>query len=137
MPCRNDYTEQSGQQLESIRVCTNLCYLFRMIGKRPPDWVIATTNNYYGNVARLDEATKILCSTIRSLTDEELEKYVYDGHSAEARKLAGWWDRHQEWDARRIKEEEEERKRQETRAAAIKKLSTEELLALGLIDTNG
>ena len=109
MPCRSDYDPPSGKQLESIRVCELIIYLWGRIGRDVPDWIVETTKEYYGNVARLDEATKILCETCRSLTEEETEQLIYDGHDAGARRLAGWWDRHQEWDKRRIAEEKKER----------------------------
>ena len=132
MPCNSDYLAASGQELESQRVCQLLAYLYGHVEKTVPDWVAKAADDYYGNVARLDEATKMLCECCRLLTEEEAGQFIYDGHNPEARKLADWFDRHQEWDRRRVKEEDETRRRVILKGRALKKLSTEEIEALGL-----
>lgn len=133
MPCKSDYLEASGQELESKRVCRHLIYLFGKTGETVPGWVLEAAEDYYGNVNRLNEATKMLCECCRGLTKVEVEKYIYDAHSEKARGLAGWWERHQEWDARRVKEEKETRARVVARDRALKKLTKVEIEALGLI----
>jgi len=133
MPCQSDYLAASGQELESIRVCTLLVYLKRKLNKVAPGWVIKAAGDYYGNVARLDEATKLLCELCRNLTAEEREEYIYNAHNNISRQLADWWERHQEWDERRVDEEEIGRQRVVTRARALKKLTEDELRALDLI----
>ncbi len=132
MPCNSDYLAASGQEAESVRVCKLLVYLYHNLGKLPPDWVIEATGDYYGNVARLDEATALLCSLLRSLIPSEEKAYVYNAYNKTARDLANWWERHKEWDERRVKEEEETRKKIITKGRALKKLTVEEMEALGL-----
>jgi hypothetical protein len=132
MPCNSDYLAASGQELESVRVCGLIMYLYEKVGCEVPSWVIAAHENYYGNVNRLDEATQMLCACCRRLTAEEVEQHIYNAHDKTARDLASWWERHQEWDARRVKEENESRKRIMLKDRAIKKLSVEEREALGL-----
>jgi len=66
------------------------------------------------------------------INGRDMEAIVYDAHSEQARKLAGWWERHQEWDKRRVREEEETRKRVMAKERALRKLSPEEIEALGL-----
>ena len=136
MPCNSDYLAASGQELESKRVCGFLIYVFERLDKIVPWWVTSATKEYYGNVARLDEATKMLCETCRSLTSSETEKIIYDAHDKDSRGLADWWERHQEWDRRRVKEEEETRKKIILQGRALKKLSVEEIEALGLKSEN-
>jgi len=111
MPCQSDYLAASGQELESVRVCKLISYLYDKIKKPIPSWIIAAAKEYYGNVNRLDEATKILCEGCRSLTEKEVEVIIYDAHDKQARDLASWWERHQEWDKRRVEEENETRKK--------------------------
>jgi hypothetical protein len=132
MPCNSDYLEASGQELESKRVCGLIVYLFGRLEKRVDPWIATAAEHYYGNLARLDEATKILCEACRSLTEEETEKHIYDAHDKGARDLASWWERHQEWDRRRVAEEEELRRRVMLKDRALKKLSVDEIRALGL-----
>lgn len=136
MPCRSDYLAASGQELESKRVCGLIVYLYGRLERDAPAWVIKAADHYYGNVARLDEATKILCECCRSLNEEETDRFIYDGRNAEARKLADWWDRHQEWDRRRVAEEEESRRRIMLKDRALRKLTTEEREALGLDESD-
>ncbi len=133
MPCNSDYMEASGQELESQRVCKLLAYLYDKTGEAIPNWVARAATDYYGNLDRLDEATKLLCECIRGLTEVEFEKFVYNVHDKDSRRLAGWFERHQEWDERRVKEEDETRRKIILKERALKKLSTEEMKALGLI----
>lgn len=134
MPCNSDYMKQSGAELESKRVCKFIIYLHTGEMIHIPEWVLKAADDYYGNVARLDEATKILCEACRGLSTEGQNKYLYDGRSKDARALADWYERHQAWDVRRVAEEEAARAKILTRERALKKLSLEELKAVGLID---
>jgi hypothetical protein len=122
----------SGAELESRRVCNLIIYLFTALGKPIAPWIVKAADNYYGNTNRLDEATKILCEACRSLTKKEEDRLIYDGRDPNARKLADWFDRHQEWDARRVAEEEESRRKIMLKDRALKKLTVEERKALGL-----
>lgn len=36
-----------------------------------------------------------LCSLIKGLTEEQLEKYVYNARDWDSRRLADWWETHQ------------------------------------------
>jgi len=132
MPCQSDYLEVSGQELESKRVCELIIYLQEKMKKKTPEWIVKAAKDYYGNLARLDEVTKILCEHCRLLTKPEVEEYIYDAHNKTARKLANWWERHQEWDERRVKEEDETRKKIMRKERALKKLTKEDMEALGL-----
>ena len=135
MPCKSDYLEATGIELESIRVCKLIIYLYTCIDRKIPQWVLTASKSNYGNVNRLNEATKDLCCCCRGLNPKQVEAFIYNAHSKEGRKLAGWWERHQEWDERRIKEEEEENKQKQLRAEGIDKLTTQEMRALGLLDS--
>lgn len=132
MPCNSDYLAASGQELESRRVCKLIEYIYPFIGKEVPHWVHKASDDYYGNVNRLDEATALLDAACRSLNDEEREKIIYDAHNKTARKLASWFERHQEWNERRVAEEEKTRKKIIAKERALRKLTTEEIEALDL-----
>ena len=132
MPCNSDYLAASGQELESKRVAGFLVYVLDKIGAQIPEWVIKAKNDYYGNIRRLDEMTSLLCANLRKCSQEEIETIVYNAKNKESRHLADWWERHQEWDARRVKEEEETRKKIIMKDRALQKLTQEEIEALGL-----
>jgi len=132
MPCQSDYLAASGQEMESVRVCLLISYVCGMLKKEVPEWIVDAANNYYGNVGRLDEATKILCELCRSLTDEQTGSIVYNARDERSRQLASWWERHQEWDKRRVKEENETRAKIINKERALNKLTKDEIEALGL-----
>jgi hypothetical protein len=71
-----------------------------------------------------------LCTAIRSLTEEEQARIVYDGRNSEARRLADWWDKHEEADRNRLEEEHRQNMRDELRNKALAKLTPEEIEAL-------
>jgi len=132
MPCNSDYMAASGQELESKRVCELLVYVYECTGVKVPAWISKASADYYGNTQRIDEATALLCGACRGLTQGEQNKYLFNGRKEMARKLASWYERHQEWDARRVKEEDESRRKIMLKDRAVQKLSVEEREALGL-----
>lgn len=71
-----------------------------------------------------------MCSAIRALTDEQMNRIVYDGRNPKARSLADWWEKHLEAD--RIREEQERKEAQEKANldSALKKLTVEEMSAV-------
>lgn len=132
MPCNSDYLAPSGQELESRRVCGFILYINRELKRPTAQWIQEADQEYYGNVRRLDEATKILCEMYRSLTSKDRERIIYNAHQETARLLASWWERHQEWDRRRVAEEKDLHRRTILRQRALLKLTTEEIEALGI-----
>jgi hypothetical protein len=133
MGCRSDYLAATGQEMESVRVCKFIVWILEGQRQAVPDWIKVASEECYGNTARLDEATKILCSLCRGFSKQEVDKYLYDAKDPTSRKLASWFDRHSECDERRVLEEKEARKKAELRKTAMKKLTTDELDALGLL----
>lgn len=132
MPCQSDYLSASGQELESQRVCQYLVYLYGRLEIETPKWIAKAAVEYYGNLGRLDEATSLLCDCCRRLSSEEKEKFIYDAYNSTSRVLASWWEKHQEWDRRRVREENGTRRRIIAKERALKKLTVDEMTALGL-----
>lgn len=130
MGCRSDYMEPNERESESVLVCQLTKYLFTALGVVVPPHVMSS-DYYYGSLATLDTDTAVLCSTIQELNKEQLDRIVYDGHNADARKLAAWWDQHQEADRKREEKEKEEKARNKTIERALKKLTLAEREALG------
>lgn len=133
MPCKSDYLDPSGAEMESIRVCKLIEFLYKKTNQEVPPWISKAAKDYYGNVNRLDEATKMLCECCRSLTKKETDSYIYNGRDKTSRELADWFERHQEWDNRRVKEECAARKKATLMERALKKLTVDEMKALELI----
>lgn len=105
MPCRSDYLAPSEREEASRVFCQHVVYLFESLKRRPPDWASKGADEYYGAPERVNDATVLLCETIRGLTPKQLESIVYDGRSPKARALADFWDKHEAADKRREAEE--------------------------------
>ena len=110
MPCQSDFpqcncaddTRRLGMKLELERISYCMAYLYEKIGREMPDWL---SDPYQHNTTCLDEATAMLCEACRSLTPEEVQSIIYNPDNSTAKRLAAWWERHQEWDARRVRED--------------------------------
>ena len=110
MNCRRDFATEDDLELESIRVCKYLIYLYEMVGHSVPEWIRVTANDYYGNTNRVSEATRMLCECIRNLSTGEFDLLV-NGDTREALRIWYWWENHKEWDRCRVKREIETRAR--------------------------
>lgn len=132
MPCRSDYLEANPREIESRKVAQHIVYLNEKIVRKTPDYIKVAAGEYYGDFHKLDEMTRYLCETISALDEDKLDAFIYNGRVPEARKLADWWERHQEWDRKRIKEEKEQKRLKKLKKQALSKLTKEEKKALGL-----
>lgn len=130
MGCRSDYMEATAQEAESKYVCTLLVYVLEAQGKEVPVEIVKGANEYYGDVQALDANTALLCGTIRGFTKKEQDRILYDGKNPAARKLADWWENHQEVDRQREAEEAKEKKNKKLANKAKAKLTPAELKAL-------
>lgn len=130
MGCRSDYMEATAQEVESKLVCQLLRYTLEALGAVVPPAVKKGANEYYGDTAALDANTAFLCNTIRGLSSDEQDRILYNGRNAEARKLADWWENHQEVDRKRLADEAREKKNKKLRASAVAKLTPAERKAL-------
>ena len=128
MPCRSDYMEPTNKELLLRETARLLIYVRVYTGVRISSKLATAAQAVYCKEDYVAE----LCSAIRALTQEEMDRIVYDGRNPEARKLADWWDKHQEADRKRQEEEECEQKRKDLRNAGLAKLTPEEIEALGL-----
>lgn len=106
MPCKYEHYEPSSD----VKAGWHLAYL-RGEGVKLAEGV--------DNTARL-------CATIREMSPEYIDLYVYNARSAESRALADWWERHQREDAEREERERRERENKALRTAARAKLTDAE-----------
>lgn len=105
MPCESSYLASNPREEESKLVAELLVYIFSAREKNVPTNIWEASKNYYGNVKLLDDFTRQLCTICKEMSAEEQAKLIYDGRSKMARKLADWWETHQEHDAIREKKE--------------------------------
>lgn len=144
MGCRNDYMNPTEREVESQLVSQLLQYLLKAAAEKgslqKQQWVLDANISQqtierinegawsqYGNASSLDADTALLCNLLKNIPEDTI---VYDGHNADARKLADWWEKHQAADAKREAEEAADVDRAKIRATALSKLTPEEIEAL-------
>lgn len=133
MPCRSDYMEPNEREKESQRVAMLLIYTVEKLGSgKVSGKLVKTATDPYGNVVRLDRDTAELCSLIRSMNPEQLNRIVYDGRDANARKLADWWEHHEEADKLREANERHIAEHEAAKRRILEKLTDKERKVLGL-----
>lgn len=134
MPCNCEHMEPHEAEQESQLLCKLTLYVKEeCIGVRCPHWVHEGAKSIYGtNRATNDALTADICSLIREMSKGEKSKWMYDGRNPKARMLADWWDIHQKWDKKREAKEKADASTEEFKRAALAKLTTEEMRALGI-----
>ena len=73
-----------------------------------------------------------LCSMLQSLTEKQINDWVYDAHNTTSRKLADWWEKHQEDDRKYLREDLKKIKRHQEKIDFLSKLNEYEFKLLNL-----
>ena len=131
MGCNSEYMEPNVKESESKLTAELLVYVHKELGFIPQQWVIDAANHVYGSPSQLDTLVSGLCSFCKDMSKEEQDKIIYDGRNPTARKLATWWERHQEADKKRIAKEWAEKEKKKIIESALSKLTDDEKKALG------
>ena len=131
MPCNSAYMEPNWAEKNSKETAECLRYTLLSLSRPVGEMVDLAADNVYGDVANLDRMVVMLCHACKDMTEEEQERIIFDGRSAAARKLAGWWQIHQAADKKRLETQADRNRQRDLRASARKKLTDEELDALG------
>lgn len=139
MGCNSDYMEPNYKEAFSKTTAQLLVYVLTSQGKTDQidKDLQKAASDPYGMVAKSDEMTARLCALVGKMGKREMNKIVYDGRNAQARELAGWWERHQAADAARMQKEAQQAAKVQQESAdkklvdqALKKLAPEEQAAL-------
>lgn len=102
MPCNTDHMEPTVAERQRREAAQHLVYVRGAMGQPvPKDLATDAASHYGGSTDRMKE----LCSLIGRMNAEQLDRIVYDGRNAQARKLADWWDEHQKEDWKRVEQE--------------------------------
>ena len=128
MGCRSDYMEPTHKERLLQETAQLYEYaLFEMNQIVPADVKAAAKDIY----CRKDFVPD-LCELVTNMNDLQRQRVVYNPYHKMSRKLADWWEKHQEADRRRIEQEQIESIRQEIALSALSKLTDAEKKALGL-----
>ena len=126
MPCNSDYMDASSSEINLSRV---LLLLDELDGKGAPDphgdqWAGYDKRVYSRGTTKslLNEKVALLCSRLQKI---DVTKYSLE--------MQVWWRNHQCADRKREKMERAKSETAKVKAAALKKLTTKEKKALGLL----
>jgi hypothetical protein len=95
MPCRSDHMETTVRERQRQDAAKHLVYILGKMNQPVPANVASAAVDKYGTD---DMPMRTLCIFMGEMSEEQLNRIVYDGRSAEARALADWWEEHQRED---------------------------------------
>ncbi len=96
MACRYDGPNQLEE--ESREVAKHLVRLSKFKLIKVDKEIREASKSTFGCRDKIHEFTELLCTTLRNMPENVQEVVIYNGRDPEARKLADWWDKHQEAD---------------------------------------
>lgn len=134
MPCTYDGPEATHFDHAIYRAAPLLVYVREAMNQPIVYWVRQYTHKllYSGTQEIADGITSMLCEACRNMTEDQKQKIIYDGRNPNARKLADWWEEHQEADRKREAKEAKAAADAAIRKAALAKLTAEERRVLKL-----
>jgi len=113
MPCDASYMDLTEAEENSKEVATLIKYVVdtkELEGWYDPVKIskyTAVADKQYGETELLDEMTAFLCSLCNHMNESMKDRVIYNGRNPVARRLANWWDKHQDADNIRGLETEE------------------------------
>lgn len=131
MPCNSDYLNPTQRELEMREAAILLVWACQQIGRIPPGFAVKEAKNIY---AKDERSVTELYALLRALSQHDIELLVYNARDKMSRKLADWWEDHQEADRKREKKERDAVQRRIAASRGLAKLSDDEKIALGLED---
>ena len=107
MPCSSGYLEPTRREIEHQRAARLLIYVYRQKGEQVPNWIIEQSTSIYAKDERL---IPLLCSELKKMTKEEIERIVYNAKDKTSRELADWKEEHDAADQERERREKKSAK---------------------------
>lgn len=97
MPCNTDYMNPSTREKQLQETAKLYRWLLIQLGETVPDSVSQTANNIYASTNFISDLCERI-TALRTRTPSAYESIVYNGRDKWSRRLADWWDEHQEAD---------------------------------------
>lgn len=133
MPCDSSHLEPRWEEEQSRRACMCYEHLLHELKEPIPDWVSKGADDIYGSKDfHLDTITRLLCERIRLLSEEQMNRIIYNARHPLARKLADWWEEHLEADRRKAEDKRRMAEKEALKKSGLTKLTMDERRALGL-----
>jgi len=133
VPCQAE--NPSKHESEMNRVCQLLLYVqSKNPGMILPNWVRKNAHDCYPDTSKLNHATSTLCDVCTMMSDHDKAWIIYNGREREARRLADWWEEHQEVYIKKRQWARALARQNKLRAQALAKLTPEEREAVNLKD---
>lgn len=97
MPCNTDHMEPTARERHQREAAQHLVYIHGKINQLVPARLAAAASDIYGG--QTDEWVKFLCTMLKEMTDEQIDRIVYDAKDKRSRSLADWYEEHAKVDA--------------------------------------
>lgn len=129
MPCFDIYSGRSYERPRASIAAEHYRYLCSKLDVVIPPWAKEWGHDQYDYDGGIDPTAE-LCALVKTLTDGQREKIVYNAHSSKARGLADWVEEHDKEDVIRLKREEEAARKEGLIDSAMAKLTPDERRAV-------
>jgi|SRR6185369_6118853 len=130
MPCTSEGYDRTPSQLqyEIRRAAGFLAYVKGFLGMENQYEIVISQSEFPSEKNK--EMIAELCGLIGGLEEKDFNDIVYDPRSKQSRRLADWWEEHQEKDRQREARERKAQRIAELRISGLSKLTDEEIAAL-------
>ena len=134
MPCRYDEPIQGRRDIDTENAVELYIWLVSQFKTILDKKIVkmAKDKQQFFSQEDANYVSERLCSFIRGLSNFQKERIIYNARNKMSRRLADWWEEHQEADRKREAEEKAEQERKRLVRQALSKLTTAERKALGL-----
>ena len=101
MPCNTDHMEPTAKEQHQREAAQLLVYAYGKLNQPAPVALTKAASDLYGG--QTDRWVERLCTLCREMTDEQMDRIVYNARDPQSRRLADWYEQHVKEDTAREK----------------------------------